>query len=164
VSRTFSRGFKDYFACRTAAEQTFLVSSGSTVVSGGREVEVKSSDVQRLERYLRFHLMEILEHLNSDSDENTLWSVRWGTSATVLKEYLLRSREDIATALARIQEGTYGNCVGCGHEIDQRRLEVVPWSKFCNFCEEESDKSHRAHDGLVNRSQCSSTESQKLSS
>jgi DnaK suppressor protein len=134
------------------------------VVGGWLEVEVKSSEVQRLERYLRFHLMEILEHLNSDSDRDTVWSVRWGASATVLKEYWLRSHDDITTALARIEEGTYGNCVGCGQEIDQRRLEVVPWSKFCNFCEEESDQSPRAHDELINRSQCSSTGSQKLSS
>lgn len=129
-----------------------------------REVEVKGSEVQRLERYLRFHLMEILEHLSNDTVGDTVLSAKWGASAPVLKEYWLRSHDDIRTALARIQEGTYGNCVGCGHEIDQRRIEVAPWSKFCNVCEEESDQSHQARDGLVNRSQCSSTENQKLSS
>jgi RNA polymerase-binding transcription factor DksA len=105
---------------------------------------VKSSEVQRLETYMRFHLKEVLEHLSSDSGGDTVENVRSGTSATVLKEYWLRSHDDITTALARIQEGTYGNCVSCGHEIDQRRLELVPWSKFCNVCEEESERSHRA--------------------
>jgi RNA polymerase-binding transcription factor DksA len=102
--------------------------------------EVKSSEVLRLERYLTFHLAEILEELKStnerDSDPDSRWRAKWGSSAIVLKECLLRSHDEITLALARMQEGTYGNCVGCGNEIDQRRLEVVPWSKLCIVCHE----------------------------
>ena len=100
---------------------------------------------------MTFHLAEILEELGSnyeaDSDVDSKWSAKWGSSANSLRGCLLRTREDINSALARIREGTYGNCVGCGNEIDPRRLEVLPWSKFCIMCHEELE--HQRADNRV---------------
>jgi RNA polymerase-binding transcription factor DksA len=127
--------------------------------------EVKSSEVPRLERYLRFHLAEVLEELGSShevgSDADSTWSAKWGSSVNILRECLLQSREDINSALARICEGTYGNCIGCGNEIDLRRLEVVPWAKFCIECKEESDQSGQADNRFYDRSRCLTAESPK---
>ena len=112
---------------------------------------MKSSEVRRLERYMTFHLAEILDELGSihepDSDADPTWCARWGSSANVVKESLLRARDDINWAFARIREGTYGNCVGCGNEIELRKLEAVPWSKLCVVCQEESDQ----HQQVENR-------------
>jgi RNA polymerase-binding transcription factor DksA len=114
---------------------------------------VKSSEVPRLERYLTFHLAEILEQLKSndegDSDLDSIWSAKWGSSANALKECLLRSRDEITSALARIGEGTYGNCLGCGNEIDLRRLAVVPWAKFCVACQEQSDHHQQGGESVL---------------
>jgi len=100
---------------------------------------VQNSEILRFENYLRFHLTEIQEQLrtNVESESDRIWSTKWGSSATVLKEYLIRGREEITSALTRIQEGAYGNCVSCGHEISQQRLKVVPWLKLCIVCEQE---------------------------
>lgn len=109
---------------------------------------MKSSDVAWFERHLTFHLAEILEKLKSDSegdaDGDSVWSAKWGSSAKILRECLLTSRDEITSALTRIQEGTYGDCIRCGNEIDQRRLQVVPWSKFCIVCQEESERGQRS--------------------
>jgi DnaK suppressor protein len=98
---------------------------------------VNHLEVARLERYLKFQLVEILQELSGtdEGDSDSTWSAKWGASANVLKESLLRNREEIVSAIDRIQEGTYGNCVGCGKEIDLRRMEAVPWSKFCIVCQ-----------------------------
>lgn len=40
----------------------------------------------------------------------------------------------IDSALARLDKGTFGVCVKCGSEIDQRRLEAVPHTPFCQSC------------------------------
>jgi len=108
---------------------------------------MKSLEVLRLEGYLRFHLAEILEKMKSNDEEDSnadlTWSAKWGSSAQVLKECLLRSREEICLALARLREGTYGTCVSCGNEIDLRRLEVVPWARVCVVCNQESDRQHQ---------------------
>lgn len=41
---------------------------------------------------------------------------------------------DIADALARIDEGTYGICEACGCPIPFERLEVIPHARFCVGC------------------------------
>ena len=38
---------------------------------------------------------------------------------------------EIDTALARIDDGTYGTCTRCGKEIPVERLEAVPWTTLC---------------------------------
>src|SRR5260370_265943 len=40
-------------------------------------------------------------------------------------------RRGVATALIRIQDGTFGTCVHCGNDIGTRRLEAVPWTPLC---------------------------------
>lgn len=43
-------------------------------------------------------------------------------------------------ALVRINEGTYGECVSCGSEINPKRLEAVPWARYCIGCQEKIEK------------------------
>jgi RNA polymerase-binding transcription factor len=44
---------------------------------------------------------------------------------------------DIDQALMRMEEGSYGMCVRCGHEIDERRLEAVPTARYDADCQTE---------------------------
>ncbi|MEZ5498314.1 MAG: TraR/DksA family transcriptional regulator [Steroidobacteraceae bacterium] len=37
-------------------------------------------------------------------------------------------------ALRRLEAGEYGSCVSCGAQIDERRLEVVPYADRCARC------------------------------
>jgi DnaK suppressor protein len=41
---------------------------------------------------------------------------------------------DVERALAKLGEGTYGRCDGCGHEIGPERLEAIPWAVRCIRC------------------------------
>jgi DnaK suppressor protein len=43
-------------------------------------------------------------------------------------------------ALARIREGTFGECISCGKEINPKRLEAVPWTRHCIECQEKLEK------------------------
>ena len=43
-------------------------------------------------------------------------------------------------ALVRINEGTYGECISCGNEINPKRLEAVPWARHCIACQEKLEK------------------------
>jgi DnaK suppressor protein len=40
----------------------------------------------------------------------------------------------ISDALQRMDEGTYGVCTNCGENIDNRRLDVRPFSSKCISC------------------------------
>jgi RNA polymerase-binding transcription factor DksA len=41
---------------------------------------------------------------------------------------------EIDAALARIEDGTYGRCAGCGTEIPEERLELRPFASRCVAC------------------------------
>ena len=49
----------------------------------------------------------------------------------------------IEAALRRIDHGSFGICVGCGDDIQIRRLEALPWTQFCLRCQEEIEKEVR---------------------
>ena len=42
----------------------------------------------------------------------------------------------IEEALDRITEGSYGECVNCGQDIQSKRLEALPWARYCIKCQE----------------------------
>jgi len=52
--------------------------------------------------------------------------------------HLLRSIEEIDSALQRISEGTYGRCMCCGAGIPAERLEFRPHAARCVACQERA--------------------------
>ena len=47
---------------------------------------------------------------------------------------------EVRAALARIAEGTYGQCVRCDESIGPKRLAAVPWATLCLHCQEDLDR------------------------
>ncbi len=47
---------------------------------------------------------------------------------------------DIDRALERIEDGSYGSCINCGQPIGQKRLEAVPWARYCIDCQELAEQ------------------------
>ena len=60
-------------------------------------------------------------------------------------DYTLEENEErviaaIDAALARIEDGTFGNCLGCGRQIAAERLEAVPWTTQCIDCKRKEER------------------------
>jgi DnaK suppressor protein len=53
----------------------------------------------------------------------------------------------IEEALERIDDGEYGVCVNCGQEVQPKRLEAVPWARYCITCQDLQER------GLLNESE-----------
>lgn len=53
------------------------------------------------------------------------------------EQQLLRAVE---SALGRIRDGSFGQCVSCHNEIDRKRLEAVPWTQYCIQCQEDFER------------------------
>jgi len=45
----------------------------------------------------------------------------------------------VDAALKRINEGTFGECLNCGQDINRKRLEAIPWVRYCITCQELID-------------------------
>jgi DnaK suppressor protein len=43
-------------------------------------------------------------------------------------------RLEVVRALAKLDEGSYGECDSCGDRIPAERLEALPWSALCVRC------------------------------
>jgi len=50
---------------------------------------------------------------------------------------------DIESALARIAQGTFGECVVCGNVIDPGRLAAYPTAKRCIACQTRHENARR---------------------
>jgi len=53
----------------------------------------------------------------------------------------------INEALERMDDGEYGVCVNCGQEVQPKRLEAVPWARYCITCQDLQER------GLLNESE-----------
>jgi len=47
---------------------------------------------------------------------------------------------NVRNALGRIADGSYGTCMHCEEEIKPKRLDAVPWTKYCIRCQEAADR------------------------
>jgi RNA polymerase-binding transcription factor DksA len=48
-----------------------------------------------------------------------------------LVDHAVLELAEIESALARLQEGTYGLCEACGNPIAEGRLEILPAARYC---------------------------------
>jgi DnaK suppressor protein len=51
-----------------------------------------------------------------------------------------RLLREIDAALGRIEDGTYGVCEDCECDINPRRLQAIPWARYCVACQERHDR------------------------
>lgn len=47
-----------------------------------------------------------------------------------------RLAREVEGALARMRDGRYGVCLRCEEPIKPRRLEAIPWARYCVGCQE----------------------------
>lgn len=43
---------------------------------------------------------------------------------------------EVEGALERLRDGTYGTCMDCGMPVSRKRLEALPWARYCVTCQE----------------------------
>jgi DnaK suppressor protein len=81
------------------------------------------------------------------ADQDSAQDIADRAANSYTKEFLFsQSNNDrqllqmVETALQRIRAGTFGECVSCGNEINPKRLEAVPWTRYCIECQEKMEK------------------------
>jgi RNA polymerase-binding transcription factor DksA len=62
----------------------------------------------------------------------------------VLRHRLAHRSQELAEALERVREGTYGMCQACGRRIPRRRLQALPTARLCVPCQELREVAHAA--------------------
>jgi DnaK suppressor protein len=62
----------------------------------------------------------------------------------------------INDALARLEQGDYGNCFDCGAEIAEKRLRALPFAVRCKDCEEAREVAEQRERQIAARRGASS--------
>jgi DnaK suppressor protein len=80
-------------------------------------------------------------------DEDSAQDIADRAASSYTKEFLFhQSNNDrqllqmVEGALHRLREGTFGECISCGKEINIKRLEAVPWTRHCIECQEKLEQ------------------------
>jgi DnaK suppressor protein len=80
-------------------------------------------------------------------DEDSAQDIADRAASSYTKEFLFhQSNNDrqllqmVENALSRIREGSFGECISCGKEINAKRLEAVPWTRHCIECQEKLEQ------------------------
>jgi len=99
---------------------------------------------------LREDLRKQLADLGADPDEDSLegdFDFGFADSAQstaergkvlALVDRLRDQLREVERALAKIEKGTYGVCDSCGEQINQERLEALPYSTLCVSCKQKT--------------------------
>jgi len=81
------------------------------------------------------------------ADEQAAQDIADKAANSYTKEFLFhQSNNDrqllqlVEEALTRIREGSYGECINCGNELNAKRLEAVPWTRYCIACQEKVEQ------------------------
>ena len=113
-------------------------------------------DKKRLEMY-RKRLLERQQQLidtvskteqdGRQADEEPAQDLADKASNSYTKEFLFKKSNDdrfilhlIQEALQRMNGGAFGVCVECGGEMQQKRLDAVPWARHCIECQEKQEQ------------------------
>jgi RNA polymerase-binding transcription factor DksA len=69
------------------------------------------------------------------------WGVADGLAELDLAEvkHVLADLTQVDAALARMRDGSYGECIDCGEPIAPARLNAIPWTRVCITCKEKQN-------------------------
>jgi len=81
------------------------------------------------------------------ADEEATQDIADKAANSYTKEFLFHQSDDnrrmlqlVNEALERLTNGSYGLCVACHEEVQQKRLEAVPWARHCIECQEKQEQ------------------------
>ncbi len=116
-----------------------------------KKIEILKKRLEDRQRELR-HIMNRTAQDGRDADLESAQDIADRAANSYNKEFLFSQSNNerqllqmVDSALARIREGSFGQCISCGEEINPKRLEAVPWTRHCIECQEKLEKGLLEH-------------------
>lgn len=101
-------------------------------------LDLRSKTASDFERAVSSSTEESGSELPDPNDEATRTINRRILMEISGKSHALLAQID--DALERIDQEEYGECVECGEEIPEKRLEVLPFARYCVECKQRKEK------------------------
>lgn len=103
---------------------------------------------QRLkqEQQVLLHAVSRTDRDSRSADEKAVEDLADQATNAYTKECMLHigaiGREQlhlVNDALVRLRGGAFGMCIACGVALSPKRLEAVPWARYCIQCQEGAE-------------------------
>lgn len=103
-----------------------------------KKLEAKREELQKM--------MALAEEEGRSADDATQ-DIADRAANSYTKEFLFsQSNHDrdilalVDEAMERLESGEFGVCVNCAKDLQQKRLDAVPWTKHCIECQEKQEQ------------------------
>ena len=111
-----------------------------------KKTETFKKQLEQRQQELR-KIVARTEQDGRDADVGTAQDIADRAANSYTKEFLFHQSNNerqllqmVELALARLREGVFGECINCGHDINAKRLEAVPWTRYCINCQEKQEQ------------------------
>jgi RNA polymerase-binding transcription factor len=91
-------------------------------------------DIEQLQTLTATHGHGETEHAAKGAERVVAEMIEAGT---------LEALEEIALALGRIDDGSYGICIACSAPISTERLLAMPQTRYCVSCQQTNERGAR---------------------
>ncbi|RJQ47463.1 MAG: hypothetical protein C4534_01130 [Gaiellales bacterium] len=98
-------------------------------------------DLERIEQDLENAQASMAQDINNEDRSAEIAAMAIERDMDLSTEEKIREMiESVDTALAAIEDGSYGLCESCGETIPDGRLEIVPYATRCVECQRRQEK------------------------
>ena len=111
-----------------------------------KKLDAFKKRLEERQRELRFNVSRTAQD-GREADLESAQDVADRAANSYTKEFLFsqsnserQTLQMVDGALERIREGSFGECIACGEEINSKRLEAVPWTRHCIECQEKVEQ------------------------
>lgn len=99
-----------------------------------------------LEKTENTQYIELIDRSPADEGDKSVGDALADLNLTIIDRHIQEIR-DIEAASARVKDGSFGICIGCGDEISVERLRAYPTAKRCVRCQQQREKTY-AHERM----------------
>lgn len=92
-------------------------------------VALKEEYETRIEQ-IKDHIQNPQDELNKDWEDQAI-SIRQNDTRQLLSAEAQQNLIYVQDALSHIENGTYGKCEVCGKDIQEQRMQAVPYATLC---------------------------------
>ncbi len=126
------------------------------VIASTPRSDVMVMDARRLDHFRKklltkkeelYRMVSKTEQYGREADEESSQDVADKAASSYTKEFLFSHSsiersimQLVDEALARVEGGSFGVCIACESAIQARRLEAVPWTRYCISCQEKQEE------------------------
>jgi len=126
------------------------------VIASATSSDVMVMDAKKLDHFRKklltkkeelHRMVSKTEQYGREADEESSQDVADKAASSYTKEFLFSHSSSersimqlVEEALDRVGTDSFGVCIACGNTILARRLEAVPWTRYCISCQEKQEE------------------------